>query len=98
MMKSYPTITSFISDGTYEPVNGGKPTTISYMQHPKLHISTDSLYAGFLLNTSGAMYSAVPMNVVVNLALLSKTLQIPKSANLIFPLESMRIFSGFKSL
>ena len=97
ILKSYPTICLYRCLGSDDFVNGGDPATISYMQHPKLHISTDVLY-GFLHNTSGAMYSAVPMKDSVIFYFLSNTLQMPKSANFIFPLESMRRFSGFRSL
>jgi hypothetical protein len=58
---------------------------------PKHHQST-ALPEAYLLRTSGAKYSKVPLLVTTS-SLISDR---PKSVNLINPLESIRTFSGLR--
>ena len=67
-----------------------------YIKIPKAHQS-DSKPWPLFSNTSGARYSGVPHNEnsssssYINFA-------IPKSAKTTYPFESIKTFSGFKSL
>mmetsp|Transcript_28343 Transcript_28343/g.74400 ORF Transcript_28343/g.74400 Transcript_28343/m.74400 type:complete len:234 (+) Transcript_28343:1072-1773(+) len=76
---------------------GRSPVSISYMRTPNDHQSAIQSWP-FRLTTSGAMYSTVPQNeYVLPSAASSASFESPKSVRAMWPFESSRIFSGFRS-
>ena len=80
----------------FSAVNGGAPVNMSNIKAPRDHQSTP-FPCPVLVRISGAMYSMVPQKVWVTAPSWMASLQRPKSVNLMCPLKSRRMFSGFKS-
>ena len=84
-----------------DPVNGGSPTSISYVTHSRLYSSLRPSISTLPVACSGLMYAGVPMTVPVCVmwcaspAALSAR-AMPKSATTAVPPESM-MFSGLMS-
>ena len=83
------------------PVNGGSPTSISYVTHARLYSSLRPSISAFPVACSGLMYAGVPMTVPVWVsgrpspaALNARAM--PKSATTALPPDSM-MFSGLMS-
>lgn len=90
----YPNLIWLNNSARSAAMNGGYPTTISYMMHPNDHQST-FLSCAFSCRISGAKYSGVPTMDLVD-GLFSRIFDNPKSVSLMYPFLSNSTFSGLR--